>query len=381
LALYFFRRLQKFNWIEQLPAEWRSALRRRLTDNGERTQDMLREFRRINEAFLTCGVKVAALKGFTLVPDFCDELTIRHQTDFDFLVEPANQRAAAEALLRCGYETDHINETGETCFTTPMQHVPSTDDYLYALQHQRQVDLHISAWEQSPWLAMDTPQDCMKLVQWRKVEGAQFWSLALEDALLFQILHVFRHSLRSWIRLSWLLEIGQCMELHRDNTALWERVASRAGDTDLTKNAFAFVLGLVNRVFGFVMPSALQTWIAGADTAEIRTWLDRFAVDWATADWPGSLNNLFVTLRFIPDPALRRQYWRSRLVPRRENASLGLIAASNTKTFMRLQGARLRYLAQRAGTHAKDICGLPLQTLRWKRALAASRRVVVAINS
>jgi hypothetical protein len=165
------------------------------------------------------------------------------------------------------------------------------------------------------------------------------------------------------------------VETHQEDEALWNRVIDRSGSSRLTKRIFAFALGLVNRLFHTPIPSPLRSWTAEAFTVSLRAWLDYFAIDWAISDWPGSLNNLFLTAEFIPDPNLRMQYWRSRLLPKKENASLGAVASTSPKKFLQLQAARLSYLAHRAGAHVKDIVALPRQQFRWKRALQSTRRL------
>ncbi len=373
LALGVLRSLQINDAIPQISQAWRDALGQRLEKNIVRTRDMVEEFERLNVAFRKFGVKAAALKGFTLVPDFCAEPSLRHQVDFDFLVDSRDVSAAAEALRYCGYTADRLSESGETCFVTPLQHIPSADDDLYILQRQRQVDLHTSLWEPCPWLPVETPQDCLEYTQHRAISGVRYLSLSLEDKFLLQVLHTFRHSFRSWIRVSWVLEIAQCVEYHAEDDCLWNAVISRSGDSRLTKCIFAFVLELANRLFHTPIPARLRSWTAESHTQSLRAWLDHFAVDWATSDWPGSLNNLFLTAEFIPDPSLRRQYWRSRLLPQKRHASIGSIAVSSPSTFLRLQAARVGYVAHRAGVHLKDIVALPRQQLRWKRALQLSR--------
>jgi Uncharacterised nucleotidyltransferase len=374
LALTFLRRLQGFRATQNIPTEWHHALAQRLTRNVERTQDMLEEAHRLNGAFRSFGVIAASLKGFTLCPDFCEEPSLRHQVDFDFLVAASSVSAAAEALRSCGYSASRLNPSGETCFITPLRHIPSPNDDLYALQHHRQVDLHTSIWETCSWLRVKVPQDCLEHVQPQSTSGVELLSLALEDKFLLQVLHTFRHSFRSWIRVSWLLEIARCIENHREDVALWNRVISRAGTARLTKSIFAFVLGLVERLFRTSLPSPVRFWTEEAMTLPLRAWLNHFGFDWAISDWPGSLNNLFLTAEFVPDPSLRVQYWRSRLLPRKTHASLGAIAATNPNRFFQLQAARLSYVACRAVTHLKDIVNLPRQQFRWKRALESCRR-------
>jgi hypothetical protein len=169
LALSFLRRLQNGDATPKISRAWSCALERRLANNIERTRDMLKEFQRVNLAFRKSNVKVATLKSFTLVPDFCDDPSVRHQVDFDFLVDSSGVGVAAEALRFCGYSASRVNLSGETCFTTPLQHIPSAADDLYGLQRHRQVDLHTSIWEPCPWLPVEAPVDCLEYAQHRVI--------------------------------------------------------------------------------------------------------------------------------------------------------------------------------------------------------------------
>ena len=81
LALAFFGRLQQHKMAERLSPDWCAALRERLARNIERTRYILAEAERINAAFRMFGATAATIKGFTLTPDFCDDLDLRHQVD------------------------------------------------------------------------------------------------------------------------------------------------------------------------------------------------------------------------------------------------------------------------------------------------------------
>jgi Uncharacterised nucleotidyltransferase len=375
LALMFLRQLQKHKATPQLCEDWHEALEARQVRNIERMGDMLQEAHRIQTRFLARRVRAACLKGFSLSPDFCEDPFLRHQTDFDFLVSADNVHAAAEVLRGCGYSTAKVNETSETCFVTPLRHIPSAKDDLYALQSHRQVDLHISIWEPCEWLPVEVPQDCLYLAQFQHRNGFEYLALSLEDKFLLQVLHVFRHSMRSWIRLSWLLEIANCMEKHAENAALWTRLIHRAGEGHLIRPLFAFVLGLVKQLFGTVVPEPLCSWPRTALSPPLRVWLNNFALDWALADWPGSLNNLLLAAEFIPDPRDRRKYWQGRLLPRKAQISLGSVATPSASSFLKLQTARLQYAAQRAVAHLTNIARLPGQQFRWKRALGSAQNL------
>jgi Uncharacterised nucleotidyltransferase len=375
LALLFLRQLEKHDVSFRLAPALQCALRCRHERNIERTADMLGEAQRLCLAFRERGLAVAALKGFTLTPDFCDDPSLRHQVDFDFLVDPDNIPAAAEVLRDLGYSAAQVNQGSETSFVTPLRHIPSSKDDLYARQTQRQVDLHVSLWDPCPWLPLEAPQNCLQSAVPRRACGLAYLGLSLEDAFLFQVLHAFRHSLRSWVRLSWLFEIGKCLQNRHEDEALWVHVIRRAGPTQLMKSACAFVLGLVHRLFQIPIPGPLHDWSEEARTDSLRAWLEHFAVDWSTADWPGSLNNLFLAKEFIPNGRIRGDYWRSRLLPSKTQTSLGSSPRGFTQGFVAWHAARARYVAERGVVHLKDLLVLPWHGLRWKRALQSSRRL------
>jgi hypothetical protein len=371
--------LQFHNCIETGAAEkclsdaWRDTLMGRKRRNAARLEDMLEEFRRLNDAFRAKGVMALALKGFSLVPDFCADPSLRHQTDFDFLVNPSDIDAAAEALRSHGYSTPKLSYSGESFFSTPLHQVPSRTDDLYAIQHHRQVDLHVSLTESSHWLQLDFPARGETAAIPMNISGISFYGLPLETRFLAQILHAFKHSFRSWLRLSWLLEIGHCMDLHHEDDVLWARLLEEAGNTLLMKRIFAFILTLTHRLFGSRIPNRLANWAAEGMTPTLRVWLEHFSEGWALADWPGSLSNLFLSSDFIADSRLRSEYLKSRLIPKQERLSIETRSANDLERPFLWQIQRWKYVAHRAGVHLGDVVRFPLTQWRWQRALVSAR--------
>jgi len=364
-----------------LSAEWRDALEGRRERNDGRLQDMLGEFQRLNDAFRAQGILAVTLKGFSLVPDFCADASLRHQTDFDFLVGPGDVDAAAEVLRSCGYSTPQLSHSGESFFTTPLHHVPSRTDDLYAIQRHRQVDLHVSLTESSPWLQVDFPGTDAEAVIPMSISGISFNCLPLETRFLVQVLHAFRHSFRSWLRLSWLMEIGRCMDQYLNDDRLWARLRNRAGDGLMAKRIFAFILSLTNRLFEIRIPPAIADWATEGMTPSLRAWLDDFSEGWALTDWPGSLSNLFLAPDFIADPGLRYEYFRSRLIPKRERLTIETRSGNDLERPFLWQLQRWKYVAHRAGVHLGDLVRLPLEQLRWQRALGSARAGLDQVHS
>lgn len=377
LALPFWQRVVFHdNNIDRLPIEWREPLQQRKDRNSARFRDMLQEFGHLNEAFRKNSLDCITLKGFSLIPDFCDDATIRHQTDFDFLVDLAEAEKVAAVLQSLGYSTSGLSLTDESCFTTPLREVPSSKDDIYALQQHRQVDIHASLVERSKWIDPHVPADCTHRAVDSNLCGVPFRAPSLADRFVCQVLHAFRHSFRSWVRLSWLMEIGRCVELHAENTKLWQNVIKLSSDDLVTRRIFGFMLSLTNRLFKSVTPPRLQEWTESSMTKSMRAWLDYFSERWALADWPGSLSNLFLASDFIQDANLRNRYLASRLVPKKAVAAVEkLQGATSRRTFGLGNAQQWIYVAHRSRLHAKDLLSLPADLLRWKFALRKTIRV------
>jgi hypothetical protein len=235
------------------------------------------------------------------------------------------------------------------------------------------VDLHVSLTESSPWLHVDFPGRSEDSVIPMNISGVSFNGLPLQTRFLVQVLHAFRHSSRSWLRLSWLMEIGHCMDLHHDDEALWTRLLEKTGDAPLMKRIFAFILSLTHRLFESRIPPRIENWARKGMTPTLRTWLDHFSEDWALTEWPGSLSNLFLTSDFIAEGRLRNEYLKSRLIPKRERLTIETRNTNDLERPLIWQIQRWKYVAHRAGVHLGDLIRLPLEQLRWQRALDSAR--------
>jgi Uncharacterised nucleotidyltransferase len=372
LALSFMKKVSCSNSAVILSNKWQDTLTERRERNKVRLDDMLEEFGHLNEAFRSRGIQAVTLKGFSLAPDFFEDPRDRHQTDFDFLVDPRDIPAVAEVLYSRRYSTSRLSSSEESCFTTRLHHIPSLKDDLYSIQHHRQVDLHVSLTEHSPWLTLEVPRDSLLHAVPMKLGGIEFTALSLADRFVCQVFHAFRHSFRSWLRLSWLLEIGRFMEVHRDDDSIWFQIIERAGERLHTKRAFTFILALTRHLFQFPIPRQISSWAADGMTVPMQVWLDHFSLNWAISDWPGNLTNLFLAAEFIQDRNLRKQYLVSRLLPKRTQLSIGTLGAEEKSKSFFWNSQRWLYVTHRSRVHCRDLLHLPLDGFRWKHALGAA---------
>jgi hypothetical protein len=390
LALYFLDRANQQNAADRLPEKFREALNRRQASNRVRTTDMLEEFRRIVAA-LSATTAVAggpipfcAIKGFSLTPDFCAAAHLRHQTDFDFLVSPAHFAAAAGALESLGYSKTELRPTGQITLATPLRHIPSVADDIYAPPRHREVDLLPSLHLDFHGASVYAPSDHLT----RATLGDFFFPvLAPDDAFSLQVLHTFSHLLGSWIRLSWLVEIARFLETHRDNVSLWHSVIQRntSSGTATTSHednhqAFGLILSLTNRLFATPIPQPLSAWCAPQTLpAPITAWVTQFGRRFALAGLDGTKLTLFVHRQFIPDRRTWRTYLFARLFPFGRNSSIGSVSIASPGARMRTRVSQWLHSMRRVLFHARELVSLPVEIIRWKRALRAVREQHVLV--
>ena len=88
LSLYLLAHLRTFGTETKLSHSLQDELSDRLHANQIRTQALLKEFARVNSILQASGASFTFMKGFTLTPDFCSSIYLRHQTDIDVHISP-----------------------------------------------------------------------------------------------------------------------------------------------------------------------------------------------------------------------------------------------------------------------------------------------------
>jgi hypothetical protein len=374
LALYVLHQLQRHEALDAVPADFRQALERRLVANRERTLDMLGEFRRLVESFNNRGVRFCALKGFTLTPDFCPAPHLRHQTDFDFLVAAEWMENAKQALKSCGYSQEEIRDTGEVTFATPLRHIPSAHDDIYARPRHREVDLLLSLRHQEHGVSIDAPSNCLQRAGRMAVHQVSFPALAPDDRFTLQVTHAMKHLLGSWVRLSWLVEIGYFIDLHYDDADLWCSVTTRAGDAPTVRNAFGLILSLTQALFPRPIPHVLDAWCLQPLPSRITAWVSEFGPRWAVSDLDGAKLTLFVHREFFDDPSSWNSYLAARIFPFGRGSSIGSVSTAVPGARIKARASQWLHSMRRAMFHTRELVSLPVAAIRWKRAVRSTER-------
>jgi hypothetical protein len=390
LALYFLHRLRQYSVADRLPASLREVLERRLVSNRARTAAMLDEFRRLTACFEANGIQFCALKGFALTPDFCPAPHLRHQTDFDFLFASGDLARAAHALESLGpvdqrYTQTEIRPTGQLTFATPLFHVPTAADDIYAPARHRELDLLPSLQLDFHGASLHAPHDPLASIQHKTLGTVVFPALADDKAFSLQVLHCFSHLLGSWVRLSWLFEIANFLDLHHDNAPVWHSVVQRqtenqaatpnaATEPFANREAFGLILTLTQSLFAARIPQPLADWCLMPLPAPIAAWVAQFGRRFAYADLNGSKLTLLVHRHFFQDRRAWPAYLRSRLFPFGRRSSLGSVSTAAPGARMKAIVFQWLHSMRRALFHLRELVSWPVEAIRWKRALLAAQK-------
>jgi hypothetical protein len=380
LALYFLTQLQEHDALGQVPARFREALESRLTANQARTQAMLAEFARLVDSFRRDGVRFVALKGFTLTPAFCPAPHLRHMTDFDFLVAPDSFENAKRVLQSCGYDQQENGGVDEATFATPLRHIPSPEDDIYAIPEHREVDLLTTLHHAAHGVTIDAPIGGLDSAEIRTLHGISFPALPPAEMFCLQVMHAFKHLLGSWVRASWLLEIGYFIDRHYLQDHLWRGVADRMGRDAQRRNAFGLVISLTNGLWPRPIPQALADGCLQSLPPSIELWVAHFGVKTAVADLDGAKWTLFVHREFVDDRNHWNSYLSDRIFPVGRRASLGMVTSNDSGTRIKAKVAQWRHTMRRSIFHAQSIFSLPVHAIRWKYALRSIEKQRVQVS-
>lgn len=378
LALHFFASLRDAAEFGNLRRDLQEALERRLQGNSVRMQALLEDFRCVNAAFRANNFPHAFLKGFTLVPEFCPDVALRHQSDLDILIAPEILPVASMALASCGYQSQANEEPGECVFATPMLRISTLCDDIYQLPPQRQVEIHTSIWNGVGQVSLSVPTDALSRAVSREYFGIVYNSLSLEDTFLLQVLHAFGHLLGSWLRLSWLWEIHYFVSTRTHEEAFWQAFLTRTGEDPRVRKAIGLVLGLTREIFATTIPESLETWFVAPLPERIQAWIKHCGVEWALADISGSKLTLLVHREFLNDTNAWRKYLLHRIVPISAKTSSRHPEASDWETRIQRLIAKLKFAGERLLFHIREGLKLAWESLRWWRILHSNRRNRVA---
>lgn len=383
LTLYLLRLLSSLEATDVLPPSILKRFRGNLAKNQRRLDHLANRFAAINEGFDRAAVNFAVIKGFSLVPEFCPDPSLRTLSDLDYLVDKQSLPLARQVLAELGYVAEKVRDL-EVQFRTPSSRVPSRSDDPYSQDTQPLVELHLGLWDQkSTGIALAEPEFRLDQTVSHEWQGRRFPVLRKEDAFILQIIHVFRHVVDGWVKSCWLLELAHFLSLQQSNDVFWDRVDVRMQEVPLLTEVGAVVVGLAGTIFAAPMPSRVARWPRSL-SATARLWLERYGRTLAMENHPlyslGSFPStkfcIFLQREFISDRIVQREVTWRRLFPWRKSTQR-VVSLEDKTAVGRLEAISLqsRYVIRKLIFHFSSDLRFLWELPRWQEANRRARVV------
>lgn len=298
LAFYFLQKLKETNASGAIPAAVLRRLEQNFALNQLRMDDLAHRFHSINRKFEAAGIQYAVLKGFSLVPQFCPNPALRHQGDFDYLLEERSFPAARQILTDAGYVPKQSPSTMEAIFVTPGAR-PSRNGEQYSPTAPHAVELHTDVWYGDFNRLPSVPKlffvDGAIAHQWN---GSKFPALNDPDAFLLQVLHASQDLFTLWIKMSCLFEIGYFLNRRSYDEHLWMAIERRVGENRTLREFVVIITELASKLFGSPVPPLMQSWATTIRRGS-RIWIDNYARRWALSELPAYQFSVFPTAKLV----------------------------------------------------------------------------------
>jgi Uncharacterised nucleotidyltransferase len=360
LALYFLERIKALALEDAVPGNVIGALASRLANNKRRTAELFDECLEINRRFEGAGLKYANLKGFSLVPSYCPDLSLRYQIDLDFLMSRTDAVRCQDILGSMGYLVTGIDDNVLE-FTAGLERVPSFQD-LYKPKPQRSVEVHFVS---SPALSATDPRHCLDHLQTLTLNGFAVPVLSAEDMFLGQARHLYHHMRSEWTRTSWFLEYKMFVAGRRKDVSFWSNVRARAMDTSEDSLAVGMATWLAERAFGEFAPCELTEWSVTALPRPVLLWLERYGKHVLLTDFPGTKLYLLLQNELVADSKAWRKARRGKLIPL-HCPRLVVTTTPSLGARFRAIVSQLRFLTFRAHFHSIEGVRYLWEAWRWK---------------
>jgi hypothetical protein len=379
IALVFWDRLQKLGAEDAVPRQVGACLAANLADHRLRIAAMTQEFDSLNRQFERAGIEYAAWKGFALVPAYCPDACLRPIYDYDYLISEDAWAPAQEVLQASGYARKPDRGTPHSVNFTP-PNLPSRlsllQGGLYTATLPRKVELHLRLWDEDAFrISLRVPERPLDRRLRRTWQTLCFYSLAEEDAFVFQTLHTFQHILHNWCRLGWLWEIAYFLQHRSTDASFWKKLYAHLEASEPLTQVVALVISLAASLFHAALPAPIKNQMLGAMRGQAALWVERYGLRSALDNFSENKYSLFLYREFVRDETAWRDIRRSRLLPRHRPNRVAGAATPATSTLLPESWKQGWYVVQRLIHHAVRGAGYVWESVRWERLrrLSAAR--------
>lgn len=377
LSLYFLEALIRRNLAASLPGDFLDCLEDRKRSNLERISRIAETFAILNHRFAQEGVEYTALKGFSLVPEYCADASLRTMSDLDYLVTAGSMPRAQGVLAEQGYVLKK-QTAEEFAFWIPSAE-PAWEAPLFSVATPFAIELHLSVWNSSfRDFHLNVPAISAGRVQIRRFDGREYRALPDPEAFLVQVLHAFRHLMDRCLRPSWLLELSQFLRRRKHDVPFWMRVGELVELDVMLPEVIGFMARMANQIFETPIPEPVVPWTEQVHPAA-QFWIKQYGRNWLIEN--GSYNGLtmfpptkvalFLKDIYTRDTRVQASLNRRALYPWGGLRHVAQPAKWSSQTKRGAATQQIRWIASRlvfhATTTARYWCELP----RWRSKIRA----------
>jgi len=379
LALHLRDRLERMNSREMIPVSVRERLDRCQAENRLRVQAMTEELKVLSGMFKSEAIEHLVLKGFSLYPDYCGDPAIRTQYDHDFLIRSDSVSRTAALFQAAGYRRKISSDEHPIEYRRPDRHPGRPLELVgyYSPQLGRSIELHYRLWESAEEkIEIDLARDFFEHAAARRWNEIEYMGLGDEDALVFQVLHAFRHILRNWCRLSAFLEIAHFLNRRSADTSFWIRFARRINEVRWVPEATMVVFCLSETLFGAPIPEAIKWQLTSARYPVLALWTERYGRNSALANFQSDKYSLFLHREFVQDSVTWAGIRKRRLFPVQRPHRLPAAFQRRSSRLARLwiDGC---HAIRRVRFHAASVFKYAWEYPRWMRLRRRSQALTV----
>ena len=216
------------------------------------------------------GSRFTFMKGFTLSPDFCPSIYLRHQADIDVHISPFSVACARHALIQSGYVLELEHPSGELRFVSSLHESRKQGHRIYGVPRFSRVEFHQKMWEERQFISLQPPEQVVWDRKKRSLMGIQYPGFSKASMLVLQLLHAFRHLLSSWIRQSWLYEISYFLNNNREDDDFWKEFVDSVSEDQSTSDACVTILLLCSLLVNVRLPESRPVPYSEAAAADSR---------------------------------------------------------------------------------------------------------------
>ena len=378
LALYWWSRIKSGQIESAVPETIRRRLDGDLQENGTRLSAMAEEFHALLKLFKDTGVPYVVLKGFALTPEYCPDPAIRNQYDFDFLVDAVSVSRLNQAFRRADFIHKPRRSSSEPIEYFHSQRrpvVPKSLNKLYSPGLHRTVEIHTSLWESNTEkIHFILPNDNLSRAVLKTWNGITFFSLAPEEALVLQILHIFRHILNNQCRLSHLFELAIFMNCHSGQNPIWPDFQSLVQKDDRLMEASGIVFSLATGLFQSTVASEATAFSVDKLSSASAFWIRRWGIKSALSNFGASKSSLYLHSLFVDSESDWREIRQRRLFPIQKPTTVARASNSDISSLLTAHSRQFAHVMRRSLFHGvaalKYAWGLP----EWRRATKSEVR-------